>query len=429
MNSIIAKENEIIEIDERINSSVPNFKEIILSKEEEPEVLGLHFEKENNELVLKSSYFIGYAWLVNRKSYINITPKKANNGKTADFVKMFSNCINDSCVSTHLKNTYKIFIKQPQIEIDKKDDLITPFIIVNFINILHKIAKQGLKKGYTRETKNLSSKIKGRIFINDTIKSNHYKSRLERTVCDYHKYTINCLENQILKTALIQSLKYLVFLNNEQLFSKTKNILHSFKLVDTKEVFKRDFTKIKLFSFFFDYKEALNLAKLIFNQIGYSLQAKRREEKIKIPPFYINMPELFERYVEIQLRKTYKTDVIPGYSKTSRDKNSYLWGLRPDFIIRNQNIVIDAKYKYWFVNPVSDNLKNDFQQLSLYGRITDLKNDIGIEENQEPLILFVYPNTEKINENEIKIENSELINGFTNIYKMGIEIPYKEIVE
>jgi|AntAceMinimDraft_17_1070374.scaffolds.fasta_scaffold03624_2 5-methylcytosine-specific restriction endonuclease McrBC regulatory subunit McrC len=429
MISIIAKENEKIEIDENLNSSIPNFNEVILAKKESPEILGLHFEKENDELVLKSSYFVGYAWLESRKSYINITPKKTKNDRIADFIKMFSDCINDSYVATHLDDTYKIFTKQPKIEIDKNDDLITPFIVINFINILHKIAKQGLKKGYIRETKNLSSKIKGRIFINQTIKSNHYKSKLEKTVCDYQKHTINCLENQILKTALIQSLKYLAFLDNEQLVSKMKNILHSFKLVETKEVFERDFTKIKLSSFFFDYKEALNLAKLIFNQLGYSLQTKRKEEKIKIPPFYINMPELFERYVEIQLRKTFSVNVIPGYSNASSDKNSYLWGLRPDFIIRNQNIIVDAKYKYWFVNPVSDNLKDDLQQLSLYGRIENLKNNIGTEKNNEPVILFVYPNTEKNNEKEIKIENSELIKGFTNIYKMGIEIPNKETVE
>ena len=409
--------------------SIPNFNKVILAKERSPEILGLHFEKENNEIVLKSSYFIGYAWLVSKKLYINITPKKTKNNRIADFVKMFSDCINDSYVATHLNDTYKIFIKQPKIEIDKNDDLITPFIIINFINILHKIAKQGLKKGYIRETKNLSSKIKGRIFINETIKSNHFKSKLEKTVCDYQKHTINCLENQILKTALIQSLKYLMFLDNEQLVSKIKNILYSFKLVDTKEVFERDFTKIKLSSFFFDYKEALNLAILIFNQLGYSLQTKRQEEKIKIPPFYINMPELFERYVEIKLRKTYSINVIPGYSNTSSVKNSYLWGLRPDFILRNQNTIVDAKYKYWFINQASDNLKDDLQQLSLYGRIEDLKNDIGIKKNQEPIILFVYPNTEKNNENEIKIENAELINGFTNIYKIGIKIPYKEIIE
>ena len=429
MISIRAKENEIIAIDEKLNSSIPNFKKVILAKEESPDILGLHFEKKNDELVLKSSYFIGYVWLERKKSYISITPKKTKDGRVADFVKMFSDCINNSYVATHLGDTYKIFTQQPKIEIDKNNDIITPFIIINFINILHKITKQGLKKGYIRETKNLSSKIKGRIFINQTIKSNHFKSKLEKTVCDYQKYTINCIENQILKTALIQSLKYLAFIDNEQLVSKIKSILHSFKLVDTKEVFAKDFTKIKLSSIFFDYKEALNLAKLIFNQLGYSLQTKRQEEKIKVPPFYINMPELFERYVEILLRKTYSTNVIPGYSNTSRDKNSYLWGLRPDFIIKEQNIIVDAKYKYWFINPASENLKDDLQQLSLYGRIEKLKKDIGTEKNNEPVILFVYPTTGKNNEKEIKIENSELIEDLTNIYKMGIEIPYKRTDE
>lgn len=84
MISITAKENEKIAIDEKLNSSIPNFNKVILAKEESPEILGLHFEKENNELVLKSSYFIGYAWLESRKSYINITPKKTKNDRVAD---------------------------------------------------------------------------------------------------------------------------------------------------------------------------------------------------------------------------------------------------------------------------------------------------------------------------------------------------------
>ncbi len=84
MISIVAKENQKIVVDENIKSSITNFNEIILTKEKTPEILGLHFEKENNELILKSSYYIGYVWLESGKSLINIAPKKAKNNRVAD---------------------------------------------------------------------------------------------------------------------------------------------------------------------------------------------------------------------------------------------------------------------------------------------------------------------------------------------------------
>jgi len=428
MIPINAKENERIVIDEKIKNSISKLNSLFLEKEGSPDILGLHYEKENDEIVLKSSYFIGYVWAEKNKIFINVLPKKTKENKVADFVKMFFSCMNDKNVSKQLKETYKIFTKQPKIEIKKDNDIITPFIIINFIEILFKITKQGLKKGYIKETKNLTSKIKGRISVNQTIKANHYKNRLEKTVCSYHKYTINCLENQILKTALIQSLKYLSLLKNELLISKIKNILHTFKLVDTREIFARDFTKIKLSPFFFEYKEALNLAKLIFEQLGYSLQTNRKTETIKIPPFYVNMPELFERYVETKLKRTYSDNLIPGYFKGSNKINSYLWGLRPDFIVKKQGLIIDAKYKYWFINPANENLKDDLQQLSLYGRLEDLKKDLGIGNNKEPIIIFIYPNPNEQAEKEINIENSDKIKGFSNIYKIGVNIPYKTLI-
>ena len=177
MISITAKEDEVVKIDETITSSFHNLKGIIRSKEKSPEILGFHFEVENAEIILKSSYYIGYVWLIKNKFYINVIPKTTNNGRVADFVEMFSNCINNSYVANNLSATYKIFTEQPQIEIDKNEDFITPFIIVNFIKVLQKITQRGLKKGYINEIKNLSSKVKGKILVNSTIKTNHFQNK------------------------------------------------------------------------------------------------------------------------------------------------------------------------------------------------------------------------------------------------------------
>ncbi len=52
---------------------------------------------------------------------------------------------------------------------------------------------------------------------------------------------------------------------------------------------------------------AISLIAMVFT-IWFTLSVKRSIEKlnIKVHQFFTNMPELFERYVEIKLREIYK---------------------------------------------------------------------------------------------------------------------------
>ena len=54
MISIEAKENEKIILNESLRSTIPDFENVILRNENSPEILGLHFEKKSNEVILKS---------------------------------------------------------------------------------------------------------------------------------------------------------------------------------------------------------------------------------------------------------------------------------------------------------------------------------------------------------------------------------------
>lgn len=382
--------------------------------------LGIHQEFNNFEVKLKSHYFIGYRWLTD-KTYIHVSAKQYD-GQQADYLKMFLTCLEDPIVSKHLDETYKIFFNEKWIDIDNTKDEITPFLILQFLKIVSKITKKGLKKGYVKITQNLTSKIKGKILINQTIKHNHFKNRLDKTVCNHQIFTTNCIENQILKTALLQCSRNLYGIVNNDITLFLKLNLSSFELVDSVNVSQNDFTKIQHSPFYKEYKQALHLAQMIFKRFGFNLNSTINARQNKIPPFYINMPELFERYVEVKLRKLYKSALIPGYSQ--KNGNSYNWGLRPDFIVEGQQLIIDAKYKYWFEqNDNNDNFKNDYQQLSLYGRVNGIRDDIELSKNEEARILFIYP---KINGKEDIDTNFTLVHSFNNIYKLGIKIPLKK---
>lgn len=383
-----------------------------------PKYLGIHQELEAGVIKLKSYYFIGYRWFnEDDEKYIHIAPKY-HQGAQADYLKMLVECLKDPVVSKKLSDSYKIFFQEKWIEIHDEQDEVTPLLILYFLKIVKNITQKGLKKGYVRVTENLSSKIKGKILINQTIKHNHIKNRLDKTVCNHQVFTVNCLENKILKTALTQCSRNLHGLNNDDIGKLLKQNINAFELVNTREIFESDFSKIKHSPFYKEYKDALNLAKMIFKRFGFALNSSNKQHYHKIPPFYINMPELFERYVEVQLRKQY-VDIIDG----NRDMK-FEFDMRPDFLLPSKKMILDAKYKYWYDKTVEDvAFKDDYQQLSLYARACKVRQRINLSNHEEAILLFIYP---KIGgEKEIKFDFSD--NGkFRKIHRIGIQIPIKE---
>ena len=396
---------QIIEFNRLFNQDVPN-----------PKYLGIHQEFDQNELKLKSYYYVGYRWISETEDkYIYVSPKEYKKSK-ADYLKMLLECMQDSIVSKKLTDTYEIFFNEKWIEINDEQDEITPLLILHFLNIIKNITRKGLKKGYMKITENLSSKIKGKILIYDTIRQNHTKNRIDKTICCHQVFTINCIENQIIKTALLQCSRNLFGVNNKDISKLLKQNLNFFELVDKKEVFESDFSEIKHSPFFKEYKDALNLARMIFKRFGFSLNSSSLKYKHQIPPFYINMPELFERYVEVLLRK-YHPDLIDGNRDIKFEMN-----MRPDFLLPSKCMIIDAKYKYWYDSThENDKFKDDYQQLSLYGRANKIRNKIQINKENEPILVFIYP---EINgRNEIKLDKTILEKEFNKIYRVGINIP------
>lgn len=402
-----------------------------LYEKKDKKYLGLHQEFTSGQLVLKSYYYIGYRWIdEQREEYIHISPKESN-GKQADYLKMFLTCLKDPIVSKKMDDCYDIKFNEKWIDTEGDKDEMTPFLILHFLSVVKKISQKGLKKGYIKVTENLTSKIKGKILLNQTIKHNHFKNRLDKTVCNHQIFTIDCLENKILKTALMQSSKYLQGIdNNDEISKLLKYNLSSFELVGSPDIQSSDFAKIKHSPFYKEYKEALRLAQMIFKRFGFTLNSSYSSNNYKIPPFYIDMPELFERYVEVKLRERYKDSLVVGYSQ--KNGNSYTWGLRPDFIVKSEKLIIDAKYKYWFSNTNKNNkFKDDFQQLSLYSREHKIREIIGLKDSNEvATILFIYPKIdgkEFIDDNFNLKSDSEVESKFNEIYTLGISIsPAKE---
>ncbi|MCH4551981.1 McrC family protein [Aestuariibaculum lutulentum] len=383
----------------------------------------LEYDESNvNKYLFKSSYFIGVDWLVENKLPIYVQPKINDENNSVDYLTMLFESLKENENYNHLDYLYNIDFKKPLIKIRQKQDLLSPLLIIQYLNVLKKIVRKGLKKSYYKKTTNFSSKVKGKILINKTIRHNHFKGDHFSTYCSYNEFGYNSIENKVLKKALEFServLKNLKGSDNINLQSILSFIKPAFDKVDNK-VEIHDLKNYKSNPLFKEYEQALYIAKLILKRYGYNIK-NVGENLIQTPPFWIDMSMLFELYVYKKLRNLFpiKGEVI--YHK----KFHYL---EPDFIINskdgNYKIIVDAKYKPRYA--VKNISVDDIRQVSGYARLSSIYQEMKLN-NLNKIIdcLIVYSDQE----NEMEFKNRESLKAnkiphYIQIYKTGLKLPY-----
>ncbi len=221
--------------------------------------------------------------------------------------------------------------------------------------------------------------------------------------CSYQINSINCLENRILKTTLLKINSYFksIHIAEPEMENLLTNALYDFQEVESIEINFPDFSRLHGNPFFKEYKPALELAKIILKRFSYSNNLERLDQTRYTIPFYINMPELFERYCEVLLRSQYK-NVKAGYQRDGKSETrSGKFKIRPDFLLPDENMIVDSKYKYW-LEPQNIS-KEDISQLSLYSRHEGILKKLG-KNSSRPTLQFIYPKDE--GEQNIDFSNS-----------------------
>lgn len=372
---------------------------------------------------LTANYFIGMRWIEwvkdgkKDKGVIWVKPKNKN----IPFERLLWKCLNHPVVSNHLSDCYAIFPDEPSIPLQEQDsDFITPLLIIDFLVRVNKIARKGLRKSFISHSTILHSRVKGKINIKETIKHQLNKNTITQNHCSFQLHTTNCIENQILKAALIQSKKYIYryMRDRSNIIELLNTSLFTFDEVETKTITAVDFNNITHSAFYKEYKPALKLANLILKGLGFSVNSDISIKDKTVPPHYINMPELFERYCEVLLREKYP-DTLAGYqytgfSETRLGKSKQ----RPDFIIPSENMIADSKYKYW-IEGSSD--IEGMKQLSLYARHTTALKKLD-QNNKLPVLQILYPSETGINSIDFKNEKNVSEKEYIDIYKLPINI-------
>lgn len=377
------------------------------------------------EFYFQSSYFIGVDWIVENELSIYLQPKlnRILPEKTEiveiDYIRMLLDALQEHENFDHLDELCEIDFNKPYISITQKQDLLSPFLIAQFLQLLKQIVRKGLKKSYYTVSENLNAKVKGKVLIIKDIKENKAKGSLIQTRCQFQEFGTNCDENKILKKAYSFSRRVI------QQYEKGMDTKSLQRIIDyIHPVFETisediDISKIKSFNpnpIFKEYNQALKLARLILKRFSYNITLTE-QETIATPPFWIDMSKLFELYVFKKLRKLIPTQSEVIYHYTSRSKEL-------DFLINSQNrniqMVVDTKYKPRYRDQSIE--LADIRQLSAYARLESVYKQLNIPNNIIIDCLIIYPQTEI---DAFAIDNFKInkVFEYANFYKLGIQLP------
>lgn len=366
---------------------------------------------------LVTSYFIGIDWIEKNNQAIYVEPKLNVEDKQTDYLAMLSVALKHPDVTIHTDELIDIKFDEPYIGIEQKQDMLTPLLVIHFLNLVKRIVNKGLKKSYYKVTRNLNGRVKGKVLVGATVKQNLIKNRPFHTFCAYEEFGVNGLENRLLKKTLIFVRNYLPLLGNTTVAKSAKVILNyvnpAFELVSP-EVNIKQIKGLKINAFYHEYTEAIRLSKLILKRFGYNLNNTSEKKIIKTPPFWIDMSKLFELYVLGLLKDRFGKGVTYHFK-------SY-WN-ELDYLLKSNeyNMVVDAKYKTVYKTGFRN---EDLRQLSGYARLKTVYDHLGKNYNEVIDCLIVYPDQSEGFTNLFEADLKKgVIKHFTNFYKIPVKLP------
>ena len=418
------QENSLLDLSEeqKVLLQQQNFTQYFKrSKNDNQLCFDIQFNEEEEDYRLNSSYIVGVNWIVKGKLPIYVKPKLNNDITEVDYLSMLFEALKEAENIDHLDNLYTIDFNAPLIKIEQQQDILSPLLILEFLTILKQIVKKGLKKSYYDVTKNLNTRVKGKILVNATVKNNHTKSKMHYNYCKYQEFGYNSIENRLLKRTL--EFAKAVISNHKSLSSEsTKQLINyinpAFSNVSS-DISLKEVTNLKHNPFFKEYKSAVQISKIILKRFSYNI-SQVSETKYKTPPFWIDMPKLFELYLFKKLK-----EVFPLRNEVIYHEKFH--SLEPDILLNSKDnmfkVIVDAKYKPRYEKGSVSH--DDAAQVSGYGRLKSIRKELKIEDNSLMAdILIIYTSNDSKN---VDIVKEDLLleedRRYRKLYKYSIQIP------
>lgn len=411
---------------EAIIPYLDNGSEVVLDvkRGREKHELCLRLSRRDDNILAAGSYFVGVDWVKEGELAVQVSPKM-NDGFEVDYVRMLNESLSEPDNFDHLKDLISIRFDKPSIRVNQKQDLLSILLITEYLNILQRIVRNGLKKSFYMVEENINNKVKGHILVSRTIHQNLTRGRITDNVCRYQVYDIDSEENRILKKALIfckrQLEVYRHALDTTALEQKIRHVKPYFDMVGD-VISIKSMKTFKSNPVFKEYHTAVESAQLLLRRFSYDITVTGKKE-IDTPPFWIDMSKLFELYVFGNLRKIFTgKNEIQYHLKAHYQELDYL--LEPTGW--PEPYVIDAKYKPRYKD--SGITIDDAREVGGYARLSSIYHKLGLDEDTSLPIkcLIIYPDQDK--EERFTFTRTEepafeKVTGYVRFYKLGIRLP------
>lgn len=424
---------QIINVIEQCNWSLDNTYTPLLERsdsyvrkmpdKEDSDAFCYCIDKQQDGYSVKTSYFVGIDWVTDELA-VQVRPKVEGESEYIDYLRMLTEALKEPENTEHLDGLLHIDFNAKPIPLEEKEDMLSPFIVAQFLMALKKAVRKGLRMSYYLVSAKLSSKIKGKILVEKTINKNLSRGNRIDQYCQYQEYGINSDENKILKKALSLSSHILsTYRGGLDVSTLKKTIAYIypyFRRVDD------DYNLSIVDSFkanpiFKDYYKALEYGILILKRSAYGFNRTSKHID-STPPYWIDMSKLFELYVYRELRKLYP---VPG----EVHYHMHLRWRELDYLLNPQDgtpIVVDAKYKprYHYSEPDIE----DIRQISAYARMKGVYKKLRIPEDKIIDCLIVYANQACPPTIPNKFDNLEMdsVSGYSKFHKIGISLPVRQ---
>lgn len=428
--------------------------------------------KEENKIAVHPGYFIGLDWLVIGERYIQVEPKinkkvsvyfsaqsalddedleaakciedqakreltnEQNNHVEINYLKMLLDVMSDEVLANECADLIKIEWEAPPVPINQKQDQLTPFLVVQFLQLLRQIVRKGLKKSYYKVQENLNNRVKGKILVGAQIKHNVLKNRLTKTYCSYQQFSEDNIENRFLKKVLNFVSSYVE--NTDIIFQENRaDVAHlvnytcpAFEHVGN-EISEEQLRHLKHNPFFKEYKEAIKIGHYILKRFAFNITATSNK-KSPTPPFWIDMPRLFELYVYQKLLQA------NGYNREKIRYQFSTYGNALDILVKDgeRSMIIDAKYKLHYSHR---SVHQDIRQVSGYARLNKVRKELEITDDRHIDCLIIYPDmyngvdledVDRFRERfSIEVirkffeDSNSQIAAYHRVYKLGVKLP------
>ena len=257
------------------------------------------------------------------------------------------------------------------------DTSILELFIHLFIEEVEKIVKKGLIYKYVDKNENLNV-FKGKLDINSHIKYNF--SHKERFFMKFDEFSVNSLENIIIKLTIQKLKKISINPKNKESLNKIGYYFENISILESsiENLKYLTFDRMNVY-----YRNAIQWAKIFLNNQSSSIFSTNNGE---MPSILFPMETIFENYIVNKLvniiqEKSYNQltikvqdnscSIFSSISLNNIKVDNNILRIRPDIVIKNKDakeiFILDTKWK--ILNKLDDKFKistEDVYQMLAY---------------------------------------------------------------